>query len=69
MFGKNPYDKVQAGLISYNFDAEYWVSHHTKFRENSPQTSSVRPSDEASDGTVAKKSIDSINLTAGDPSP
>jgi hypothetical protein len=55
MFGKNPCDKVQDGLISYNFDAEYWVSHHTKFREISPQTSSVRPTDEASDGTVARK--------------
>jgi hypothetical protein len=54
MFGKNPCDKVQARLISYNFDAEYWVSRHTKFRESSPQTSSVRPTDEASDGTLAK---------------
>jgi hypothetical protein len=55
MFGKNPCDKVQAGLISYNFDVECWVSHHTKFRENSPQISPIKPTDETSDGTVAKK--------------
>jgi hypothetical protein len=40
--------KVGAGLLGYNFAAEHWPSYHTKLGRNSPQTWSVRLTDEAS---------------------
>jgi hypothetical protein len=40
--------KVGAGLLGYNFAIEHWPSYHTKLGGNSPQTRSVRLTDEAS---------------------
>jgi hypothetical protein len=40
--------KVGAGLLGYNFVAEHWPIYRTKLGRNSPQTWSVRLTDEAS---------------------
>jgi hypothetical protein len=59
--------KVRAGLLGYNFAAEHWSSYHTKLGGNSPQTWSVRLTEEYSDGTVARKIYWLSEPAAGDP--
>jgi hypothetical protein len=46
------YSRFVASLLSYNFDAESWSGHYTKFGANRPQLSSVRPTEWHCDGTV-----------------
>jgi hypothetical protein len=41
-------NKVKAGLLGFNFDAEWWLGHHIKYGANWPQTCSVSCSEEQS---------------------
>jgi hypothetical protein len=44
--------KVGAGLLGYNFATEQWSCWHVKSGGNSPQTWSIKLTEEQSHGTV-----------------
>jgi hypothetical protein len=49
------YSKVRVGLLGYNFAVVHWSSCHIKSGGNSPQTWSVRQTEEESDDTVTRR--------------
>jgi hypothetical protein len=59
--------KVRGSLLGYNFVAEHWSSYHIKLGGNSPQTWSLRLTEEESDGTVTRRIYWFSEPAAGDP--
>jgi hypothetical protein len=47
LFDGEHFNKVKAGLLGYNFDAESWSGHYIKYGANRPQTCYVRPTEGA----------------------